>query len=650
MQKRVFSRIAIKSLDDDLRELVGIASTPSTDRMGDIVEPDGAEFSLPIPLLWQHDHAAPIGEVYAAKVVGKKIEIKARLVSPIDGMPMAMTARLQEAWTSIKTGLVRGLSIGFSPLEYSHLDNGGVRFTKWNWHELSAVTIPANAEASISMIKSLSQDQQAATGTDADLTKPAFGLKSVALINPNKGTNTMNYLEMIQRLEATLAEKGSARNEIQKAVSDDGRTKDAAEREAFDTLNSEIKSLELELKDLRDLEAQNRATAKPVTEKAADMPASQYSGIVIKKADEKLEPGVEFARFAMCLGSARGDLHTAKSIAEKRFPQMERMNAVIKAAADVGTTTGTDFASKLVDYQDMSSDFVDFLRPKTIVGQFGQNGVPGLRSIPFNVSIKGQTAGSTAGWVGEGKHKPVTSGKYNSVNLSWAKLAAISVATDELLRFSTPSAERLIRDDLAAAVINEMDEAFIKIGNAGVSAVKPASITYEFNGTATTIPTGTANAEADIAGLWSIADTNNLDAMSAVYITTPAVARKLSGLMNAVDNPRFPGVTPFGGTYQGVPVIVSNHVDANAFILVFASEIWLADDGVVTLDASREASIIMDTDPQGRVDGIDNETSFAPVPVSMYQTNSVAFRAERYINWQTRRANVVNAVSAASWA
>ena len=638
---RVYSIINIKSVDESKREIIGIASTPSTDRMGDIVEPEGASFKLPIPFLWQHNHDAPIGEVVSAKVTNKGIEVAVKLASPEEGMPAGLVARLQEAWFSVKTGLVRGLSIGFSPIEYSHLDNGGVRFTKWSFNELSAVTIPANAEATISTIKSL-YSKPAASGI-VETKLPASGLSVVKLHNPTVKGSKMNYQEMIGRLEATKSEKEAERNAIQKSVSDDGRTKDAAERESFDTLNSEIKSIELELKDLRGLEKQNVANAQPVTEKSSAA-GNPYSGILVKKSAEKLEPGIEFARFAMCLGSARGDLHTAKSIAEKRFPQMDRMNSVIKAAVDVGTTSGADFASKLVDYQDMSGDFIEFLRPKTIIGQFGQGNVPALRSIPFNISIKGQTAGSTAGWVGEGKHKPVTSGKYNSVNLGWAKIAAISVASDELLRFSSPSAERLIRDDLSAAVIAQMDSSFIQIANAGSVGIKPASITYKFNGTATTIPTGTTAPEADIAGLWSTADANDLDVMSAVYITTPAVARKMSGLVNAVDNRRFPDITPFGGSYQGVPVIVSNHVDANAFILAFASEIWLADDGIVTLDASREASIIMDTDPQALVDGA------GATSVNMFQTNSIAFRAERYVNWKTRRANVVTAVSAASWA
>ena len=642
MKNKAFSSLVIKAIDEDARIIRGIASTPTPDRMDDIVVPEGAKFTLPIPFLWQHNHDAPIGSVINAKLTKKGIEVEIELVKPTEGMPSQLVARLEEAWHSIKSKLVRGLSVGFSPLKYEHIDNGGVQFNEWDFYELSAVTIPANAEATITNIKRF-----AVSGTETETPKPALGLKSVTLNKPKAG-NTMNYAEMIKRLEATKAEKQASRDDIQKSVGEEGRTKDAAERESFDTLNDEIKALDLEIKDLQDLEKQNIKTAKPVE----GMPETvkQHSGIVIKKAPEKLDKGVEFARFAMCLGSAKGNLEVAKNIAQQRYPGMDRLNEVMKAAATLGTTTDTDFASKLVDYQDMSQDFVDYLRPKTIVGQFGQGNVPALRSIPFNVNIKGQTAGSTAGWVGEGKHKPVTSGKYDSVNLGWAKIAAISVASDELLRFSSPSAERLIRDDLAAAVIGVMDSSFIQIANTGTSNVKPASITYQFNGSATAIPAGTADPEADIAGLWSIADTGNLDAMSAVYITTPAVARKLSGLTNAVDNRRFPEITPFGGSYQGVPVIVSNYVDTDAFILAFASEIWLADDGVVTLDASREASIIMDSDPQALVDGVDNETTFAPQSVSMYQTNSVAFRAERYANWKTRRANVVNAVKGTTWA
>jgi len=154
-QHRAYSVLTVKGMDEEKRELTGIATTPSTDRMGDVVEPKGAEFKLPIPLLWQHDSRQPIGHVTHAKIGEAGIEIRARLARVDE--PGRLKERLDEAWQSIKAGLVKGLSIGFSAREHSYIEGGGIRFSKWDWHELSAVTIPANADASILAIKAADQ-------------------------------------------------------------------------------------------------------------------------------------------------------------------------------------------------------------------------------------------------------------------------------------------------------------------------------------------------------------------------------------------------------------------------------------------------------------------------------------------------------------
>lgn len=150
---RAYSLFEVKGFNDDKREISGIATTPSTDRAGDIVEPKGAEFKLPIPLLWQHNSGEPIGHVTSAKVTNGGIEVKAVIAKIED--PGTLKDRLDEAWLSIKTGLVRGFSIGFKPLEEARIgDTWSYRYLKWLWLELSAVTIPANADCSITSIKS----------------------------------------------------------------------------------------------------------------------------------------------------------------------------------------------------------------------------------------------------------------------------------------------------------------------------------------------------------------------------------------------------------------------------------------------------------------------------------------------------------------
>lgn len=153
---RAYSLLTIKSFDDDRREFDGLATTPSPDRLGDVVEPAGAKFTLPIPLLWQHDAAQPIGEVFSARPRKDGIPIKGRIFKATESR--TLMERLDEAWESIKIKLVRGLSIGFNPLEVEDIKSNGwraYRFVSWEWLELSAVTIPANADASIQVVKSI---------------------------------------------------------------------------------------------------------------------------------------------------------------------------------------------------------------------------------------------------------------------------------------------------------------------------------------------------------------------------------------------------------------------------------------------------------------------------------------------------------------
>ncbi len=171
---RAYSLFTIKSIDEEQRIIEGIATTPSTDRMGDIVEPEGAQFTLPIPLLWQHNSREPVGEVVAAKATPEGITFQAQFAK----IPEAGTLkdRIDDAWQSIKYKLVKGMSIGFNPIESSQIkDTWAEHFLKWEWLELSCVTIPANVDASITTIKSADQALLAASG---DRQRPVVRLSS----------------------------------------------------------------------------------------------------------------------------------------------------------------------------------------------------------------------------------------------------------------------------------------------------------------------------------------------------------------------------------------------------------------------------------------------------------------------------------------
>jgi HK97 family phage major capsid protein len=467
--------------------------------------------------------------------------------------------------------------------------------------------------------------------------------------------------DQIADLEATRAAKVARSTEVMEKSLEEGRSTDTAEGEEFDTLKGEIETIDADLVRLKSLEKLTATKAAPVGGKDAAEAGNSREGVTVKNT-QKLEPGMEFARYAMCLIAAKGMPDQALRMAQTHYPQNERivkaielqcqrgsMEMLMKADVAAGTTTHATWAGPLVDYQNFAGDFVEFLRPQTIIGKFGAGNVPSLNRIPFNVRIAGQTSGGSGYWVGEGAPKPLTKFDFNATELRWAKVANIAVLTEETIRFSNPSAERLVRDALAAALIARMDIDFVDPGKAAVTNVSPASIT---NGVAPIAASGTDadSIRRDIRALWAPFIAANNPPTTAVYIMSATVALALSMMQNALGQAEFPGLSMMGGTLNGIPVIVSEYMDNTAgsagslLILANARDIWLADDGQVNIDASREASLQM----------MDNPTNSSATPthttmVSMFQTNSVAIRAERFVNWAKRRTSAVAWLDTVSW-
>ena len=120
------------------RTISGIASTPTEDRVGDVVVPAGARYKTPIPLLWQHKHDQPIGSVHKVAISSRGIEIEASLVEG--------TRAADEAWMLISGRAINALSIGFIGIKGEPAERG-IRWTSYDLIEISVVSCPANPDA-----------------------------------------------------------------------------------------------------------------------------------------------------------------------------------------------------------------------------------------------------------------------------------------------------------------------------------------------------------------------------------------------------------------------------------------------------------------------------------------------------------------------
>lgn len=463
--------------------------------------------------------------------------------------------------------------------------------------------------------------------------------------------------EQIQDFTNTRGEKAARMLAIMEKSGETGETLEQPQQEEYDGLDTELKTIDEHLVRLRKAEQLAMATARTVDGLTSDAGSASRGngGPIVTSMKRNLPPGIEFARYAMCLMNAKGSAGDALKIAEARYPDDMRMQFILKAAVAAGTTTDPTWAGALTQYTDFAGDFINFLRPMTIVGKFGTGSIPALRAIPFNVRVKRQTSGGDAYWVGEGQPKPLTSFDFDTVTLRWAKVANIAVLTDEQVRFSSPSAEATVRDALAEAIAARQDLTFIDPAVTAIADTRPASIT---NGATSHAASGTdaAAVRTDVGTLMTAFATANLPYSQAVWIMNSTAAIQIFLMQNALGQPEFPGMLADGGVFMGRPVIVSDHIAQSGspatgiVVLMIPSEVYLSDDGQVMVDASREASLQMDDSPTMASSSGSPATPTATSVVSMFQTNSVAIRAERYINWARRRDAAVQYLTGVAYA
>jgi len=616
---RAYALLTIKSIDVERRQLRGIATTPTPDRIGDIIDPLGATYAAELPLLLHHKSDRPVGVARFKPATKDGIEFDAEIPTILE--PGPVKDDVDRAWQSIVHKLIRGVSIGFRVLDdaIKLLPTGGLLFEKTEIVELSLVTIPANQEATLALVKAIDLDTLAATG------RKSPGVPGpLPIVRATKGAPAMTTLETISSFENSRAAKAARMVAIMGAAT--GATLDAGQTDEYDTLKADVKAIDDHLVRLHDLETITAAAAKPIT--PAPVAAAPFARVEVKPNVPK---GMAFVRAACGLLVCKGNFAEAAEYTRQRWADSTPETSLyLKAAVAAGNTTDATWASPLVN-QGIAADFIELLRPATILGK-----IPGLRDVPFNTKIPAQTAGGSYGWVGEAKPKPVSKLAFSSDSLPVNKVAGIIVLTEELVRLSNPKAEALVRADMIAGIAQFLDQQFIDPAVAAVAGINPASIT---NGAPTAA--ATTNPLADIMGLIAHFTTNNIPVDGLTFIMSPGNALSLSFRTNLDGSPEFPGIGIGGGSYRGLNFVTSNTAGASVVALQPAYILY-ADDGGVTIDASREASLQMDSAPMSPADA-------TTVLVSLWQNNCVGLRAERFITWKRVNANAVKYLTATAW-
>lgn len=430
-----------------------------------------------------------------------------------------------------------------------------------------------------------------------------------------------------QLLDAINAKNLEKQGIITKAL-DAGNTPNEEEDKRIADIDAEIAQLQKTFDNLKatlDATAKAAATATPVAGQSAEEAMKSAQGDP-NPATPKIEVASNLEKgigFALMVKASAVAAHSKGQVTAidvlKAWNAPEQVQSALQQKAVIGTTTDPNFASALVDYQNLTGEFIELLRGKTVVDRLASR----MRQVPFNIKMPSQTGASAVNWVGETKTKPVTNPTFGSMTLSKSKIAGIVLLSDELVRFSNPKADTLVRDDLVKSTAEFIDDQFFDPDKAE-SDDSPASV---LNGVAATPSTGeTAEAyEADLFALLQSLTDEGISISGATWVMSETRAAKLSMMRDALGRKYFEGMNLQGQSYlMTLPVEISAAAE-DKIALVLPSEILLADDGSMDFSVSSEATINLGTDA-------------APNWINLYQNNLMAIRGERFIRWKKRRA------------
>jgi len=641
--KRAYSIVQnIKAMEEgDERVIRGMATTPSVDRMGDIVEPMGVQVAGDIPLFLYHDSGQTVGRAKLGKATKDGIPFEARL--PLVKEMGRLRDRVDEACQMLKYRLITGVSIGFNVLDdaYELMKDGGTRFLKTEVLELSLVPIPANSQALITTVKSICEGHRAALGPPRDPhdSPGASGQRSgapsgaLSLSRSQKGIT----VKTITQLREERTTKAARLDELTQLWSQADHTKTAEERDEFDTLDSEIATIDDDIRVLRAAEIKSAGARTVEGETRGAGSGSRGPTIIVRKHDpEDSFKGQSYTRMLVAkalsyMAMKEGNIVSPVDIARHRWGKSHpKLVEVIRTAVAGGGTGSGEWGAELVESQTrFNGDFVDYLYSMTVFDRLP------LRPMPARVHIKGQDGAATGYWVGESKAIPVSKADFSDVELTPLKVAAMAVCSKELITDSSPSAEMWIRDSIAQASAQRVDTTFLST-TAASSGVSPAGI---LNGLSAASPSGTdaAAVRADLMTLY----TGFLTAKNAsglVQVMTPSMAKALSLLVNSLGQTEFPNLNSTGGTLLGDQVYTGDNVTGGHWILLKPSDIWKIGDTGLEVSMSDQATIEQNDAPAGAG---DTPTAASATLMSLWQTEQVGFKVVRRINYKLRRSGAV---------
>lgn len=332
------------------------------------------------------------------------------------------------------------------------------------------------------------------------------------------------------------------------------------EQAGYNTAKAEVDGLNDQIKRVEEIEALKAASAQPVEVNANG------------SATPQREKGVAIARIVRSIAAHKSDLRRAAEYCEQTLHDTE----VAKALA-----AGSGAAGGFLVPEQYATELIEYLRPASVVRRMGATVVPmpgGTMTWPK------QTGGATATYIGENTNISATEPTFGQLKLSAKKLAALVPISNDLIRFASPAADTIVRNDLVAAIAQAEDSNFIRGDGSGAG---PKGLRYLALPTATQVlacnaTVNLANITQDLGKLELALMNANVRMLNLGWLLAPRTRVYLENLRDGNGNKAFPEMAQ--GNLKGYPFGVTTQIPINLSVTGSAeSEIYLAAFGDVII-------------------------------------------------------------------
>ena len=241
-----------------------------------------------------------------------------------------------------------------------------------------------------------------------------------------------------------------------------------------------------------------------------------------------------------------------------------------------------------------SQEVIEFLRARTVVRRLG------ARSLPMptgTVKMPKLSGGATAYYLGENTNATISQPALSQLTLSFKKLITMVPVSNDLLRYSSPGADAIVRDDTVNAMRVREDSAFIRDTGSDQAPKGLRFWAHPDNILTMTATPSIQKTFTDLGRMVQLLLDANIPMISPAWVMAPRTEMFLKTLINSNGVPVFlPEMVagtlwgfPYGVT-TGVPTNVGSSSNKSELYLVDMAQVIIGEAMQLIVDASQEAA------------------------------------------------------------